>query len=291
LSILQQAGLKNDVMIITKFYLTEEDVIKLETFSQSFNVLLLLTFNNTLKQVEPMGEGKYFKKKKWKSLDYLEKHGKKLKYAHYYRPIVSGWNDQKWQIEESLKFGDRTGVSIIGGLKNIEGLNEYVKARGLPPLPVSSSKEGQEQSKLFPSELVNKILEIHQALNLTSTIVKDQSCGLTVLLSKTKLTPNVEALKMKDLLYEQQEPGCMGRCSSSQLAICTAPPPPSKEEVQSALEQLGMRDVEFDITPKAVILHSMEHEKPLDVSSAFLKTLSARFKYAFICQQTEGGVV
>jgi DNA repair photolyase len=73
LELLEQRRLTNDVMIITKYYLTREDIERLETFRNS-NILLLLTFNSNPAEIEPTGASKAFAQKRWDTLELLDEH-------------------------------------------------------------------------------------------------------------------------------------------------------------------------------------------------------------------------
>jgi hypothetical protein len=211
-------------------------------------------------------------------LDHLRDHRQRLSWCHYYRPIVCGWNDDDDQIADALRFGEHAGLSVLGGLKPIAGLSEYAQARGLPTPQLSDERDG----KIFPDELVNRILAVHRRLGLKSTLVADQSCGLTVLLSRAKgrPVPNIEALKMFDQARPDRHPRCFGRCPPEQLAACGAPPKPSVQTVKSALRALDVK-ADFDIEDGGVYLHA----SPDEVSDATVETLVGLLSYAVFVRE------
>ena len=271
LALLEQRRLRNDVMIITKYYLTREDIERLETFSNS-NILLLLTFNSNPAEIEPTGASKAFVQKRWDTLELLNENAQHTLWGHYYRPIARGWNDSEEQITQALLYGEATGVSVLGGLKYIDGLDKYLEARDAPR-PVG---EYSADTKTLDPQVLDRIFRIHEKLGLTSILVGDQSCGLTVLLSRRKLTPNVEALKMYDAAYPGRAAGCMGRCPQAQLETCARPPAPARQDVRGTLDKIGLEGVEFRVEEHGLLLEI----DPAHLTTPRREALASRFRYA-----------
>ena len=271
LALLEQRRLTNDVMIITKYYLTREDIERLETFRNS-NILLLLTFNSNPAEIEPTGASRAFVQKRWDTLELLNEHAQHTLWGHYYRPIARGWNDSEEQITQALLYGEATGVSVLGGLKYIDGLDKYLEARDAPR-PVG---EYSTDTKTLDPQVLDRIFRIHEKLGLTSILVGDQSCGLTVLLSRRKLTPNVEALKMYDAAFPGRPAKCMGRCPQAQLEICARPPAPTRQDVRDALDKIGLEGVGFSVDERGLLLDT----DPAHLTTSRQEALASRFRYA-----------
>jgi hypothetical protein len=272
LDLLQRRELGNDVMIITKHPIGREDVARLGSYTSSFRVLLFLTYNAAPAEMESMGSGEGFRLRRWETLDHLARHPE-LSAAHYFRPIVPGWNDGPDQIEDALRFGDRLGITVIGGLKEIPQLTELSARRRLP-LPLIDGSAG---GKHFPPELVQRVLDTHARLGLTSTIVGDQSCGLTLMLSRVTghAVPNVEAVRM----YDRANGGpdrCMGLCPPDQLAACGAPARPTPVAVRGLLERAGHEDVGFEVTDDGVLID----RRAAGPGDSLVRSLAAHLRYA-----------
>jgi hypothetical protein len=267
LELLEERGWRNDVMIITKHFISEADVARLASFT-SFQILLFLTHSAAPVEMEALGARPGFTRRKRETVEYLLAQPR-LAAAHYYRPIVPGWNDSEEQIAEALTFGEPLGVTVVGGLKEIPNLPEISQRRGLRVPVVATGDE----HKHFPPELVDRILAVHQRLGLTSTIVGDQSCGLTVLLSRLRgsAVPNVEAVRMYDAATGRR-PKCMGRCPAEQLAACERPPAPDDRTVRSLLAGTG---VDFTIAEDGVYLHSATVP-----GKSTIESLAAHLRYA-----------
>lgn len=270
LDLLEARGWRNDVMIITKHYLRPEDVDRLAGY-RSFRILLFLTYNAAPAAMETMGAAPEFAQRQRRTVELLSRHPHIAK-AHYFRPIVPGWNDTPERLADALTFGEPLGLTVIGGLKAIPNLLQITEQRQLPSPSITPSRDG---NKHFPPELVDRILAVHSRLGLTSTIVGDQSCGLTVMLSRAlgRPVPNVEAVRMYDASTGRR-PRCMGRCSTAQLEVCARPPAPDHAAVRHELDRLG---IEADLRVEPDGVHLTSETAP---SKAELESLAAGFRYA-----------
>ena len=269
LELLQERGWRNDVMIITKHFLREQDVERLASFT-SFQILLFLTHNAAPAEMETMGASAAFLEHKRRTVEYVLAQPR-LSAAHYFRPIVPGWNDSDEQLAAALRFGEPLGLTVIGGLKEIPNLDQVSRRRGLAP-PAVAAEGG---AKYFPPELVERILTVHRDLGLTSTLVGDQSCGLTVMLSKRagKPVPNVEATRMYDLVTGRSAK-CLALCPPDQLAACSAPPAPTRGQVEELLVRGGVESA-FEVRSDGLFLRSPDQPGP-----GVVESLAAHLSYA-----------
>jgi hypothetical protein len=228
--------------------------------------------------METVGSTPGFAARRRRTVDYVRSHPG-LAAAHYYRPIVPGWNDTDEQIAEALAFGEPLGLTVVGGLKETPNLLDMTARRGLIP-PIVGGDAGRE--KHFPPELVDRIFAIHRSLGLTSTIVGDQSCGLAVMLSRLGGTavPNVEAVRMYDDATGRR-PKCMGRCPADQLAACVRPPRPDHATVRALVDRLGVGP-SFRITDSGVYLRPRRRPTPQEVDF-----LAAHLRFAVFVEQGE----
>lgn len=238
-------GYKNDILLITKMYLTKEDVERLDSYEN--DILLLLTYTANRENIEPVIGKKKFREKQFKEIEYLNL-AKKLKWGHYYRPLVEGWNDSEEQIIEALEFGSYSCTSVIGGLKLLTNMKEIVKENNIE-MPIGDFKD--RSFKYLSPRIVDKIINIYERKNYKQVLVNDQSCGIAIIKGEYgKLAPNAECLRLFDeynlnnkfksnrednnLLH-----GCLGRCSEEQLSICSKKwQTGNKEVIVQILEKL-----------------------------------------------------
>jgi hypothetical protein len=238
----------NPVMIITKMPLTEAD---LEVFaSVPQRILLLLTYNSAPTSMETFSGLAHIEEGRWKTTDLLEHASQNVRAAHYYRPVVPGWNDSDEQIDRALRFGGRLGVSVIGGLKDVPNLHSYVTIRGLDS---QSLAQLPESGKLLPEDLLERIVRRHHEAGLSSILVTDQSCALTIMLGEpARPVSNIEALRRMDQVTARK-PKCFGRCPAPQVRACdrsadAGEADAGEPEVRSLLRQLGYTGVDFSVS-------------------------------------------
>jgi hypothetical protein len=279
LELLDERRWHSDVMIITKHFVTDEDVARLASF-RFLRLLLFLSYNAAPAAMERMGARTGFVERKRHTVDAILANPV-LSAAHYYRPIVPGWNDSEEQIADALTFGEPLGLTVVGGLKEIPGLDDASRRRHLS-IPVVP--KGATSTKHFPPELLDRILRVHQQLGLRSELVGDQSCGLTVMLSRRerRAVPNVEALRMYDAV-SGQPPKCMGRCLPEQMEVCGRPPAPDHATVRDLSDRMGI-DAEVEITDRGVYLLSPHRPEPSATAA-----LAAHLRYAVFWQMTGAG--
>jgi hypothetical protein len=251
LCLLREAGLDNPVMVITKMPVTAADVAAFAD-AAPLRILLLVTYNGAPGEMETFSGVRHVREGRWASLDLLADLPPHVRAAHYYRPIVPTWNDSDEQIVECLRFGARLGITVIGGLKPIAGLDRYAARRGLPVEVLGGQHAGAAStSKLFPAALERRILDHHARLGLTSVVVKDQSCALTLMLRQSGPVPNIEAVRRYDALTGR-DPVCLARCPDDQVAACDRGGQPDAAAVRRVLSRLGHPGLAFHCAGSAV---------------------------------------
>ena len=97
-----------------------------------------------------------------------------------------------------------------------------------------------------------------------------------MLLSRRKLTPNVEALKKYDAAFPGRPAKCMGRCPQAQLEVCARPPAPTRQDVRDALDKIGLEGIGFSVDERGLLLDTdLAH-----LTTSRRETLASRFRYA-----------
>ncbi|PFL57208.1 hypothetical protein COJ27_29855 [Bacillus cereus] len=269
IELIHKNKLKNPILIITKYYLTEEDVSRLAYYAKDLNILLFLTYNANPPEIEPLGNKPKFKELRWKTRDILARYPE-VKWLHYYRPIIEGWNDSVEQIKESLEYGAPSGISVIGGMKLIPDLHSYLKERNAP-LPKGTYKEN---TKAMPEDLTKKIMKVHRDNNFSSIIVSDQACGISLLIGKYlgEEISNIEAIKKFDNIRDYKV--CMKLCSDKQINLCSNPLKPNRKQVLFYMKEFDFPNNEFDINDNGVIIKSTSK-----ISSEKIFALIVQLKY------------
>lgn len=244
-------GYRNDIILISKWYLSEDDIKKLDSYEN--NILLFLTYTANRENVEPVTGRKEIRRKQFEQLEYLHK-AKKLKWAHYYRPIARGWNDCEDQIIEALEFGNNACASVLGGLKLLTNMEEIATSCSIP-IPQGDFKN--RAYKFLDPMLLDKIINIYERKGFSQVLVGDQSCGISILKGAYgNKIPNVEGLRMYDNYFDKKSNGggtsrpdnnialgCFGRCNEKQMNLCTYGKKNWDEvRINEGLHQIGIKN-------------------------------------------------
>ncbi|WP_311777499.1 hypothetical protein [Trueperella abortisuis] len=212
---LEENSVEDLIILITKAPLSEDDISFLSDLKK-IRIALFLDYTGADGRMERMSGHTNVREARWRARDrILEERPECVALAHYCRPVVEGWNDTYVQIADALRFGEPLGISVIGGLVAVPGIETAARARGLP-LPAMDQIEGR---KVFPATLEARITAIHEELQLSSILVKDQACALTLMDRKFtgRAEANTEAIRRYDDVLGRERPICMARCDERQI--------------------------------------------------------------------------
>lgn len=258
-------GFKNDILLISKMFLSEDDVKRLDSYDN--NILLFLTYTANRENIEPVCGSEYVRKKKFEQLVYLNR-AKRLKWAHYYRPLAEGWNDSEEQILEALRFGENSGITVIGGLKLLTNMEDIAYENNIV-MPKGDFKN--RAYKFLSTELLEKVLEVYNKNNIKTILVGDQSCGIALLKAKYgHPTPNVEALRLYDEYSRTNKKdahltrpnnniryGCFEKCSAAQIKLCSGLSDIMPNQVNDLLSRIGLGDANYIIKEDGIHVDKM----------------------------------
>lgn len=237
----------------------------------SLKVILFLDCTASDGRVERMSGSDALIRARWRTRDkLLAADMRSVELAHYYRPIVEGWNDSEDQIESALQFGEPLGISLIGGIVPSRWMNRDAQRVGLSAVQ-QTNFDGR---KIFPVGLENRTLETHRRLGLNSVLVKDQSCAVTILLSRfdRKIHPNVEAVKRYDEVLKRNRPSCLGQCTKEQLCSCERGEVVDSQEFLNILSELNLEDLNVGLSQDGRTIIASEQLRDRDRDRLIMRT-------------------
>lgn len=232
LKLLQKYNIKNDVIIITKYYLEKNDIEILNTYKNN-KIFIFVTYNANSPEIEPLSKISKINDKRWETVKLLKKYAAdNIFYAHYYRPIIVGENDDDESIKQSLLFGQDYGMSVLGGLK-------------------------VDQIKNLPQQTIDKIKRIHLKHKINSVLVLDQSCALTIFNNtiKNSLQSNLEHICLKS------PNKCLAMCGEEQLLACKSiPKKPGINAINEYSNKLGILTEHICIQSKHIRIKNISEQ-------------------------------
>ncbi len=213
---LDSLGYENNVGLITKHLVKEEDIDFLESLS-NLNLTMMLSYSEMPERIEPQGN-----KVRIKTLENLS--GSELNTILYWRPIVDGWNTDRERIDTVLENGEKyADAFVMSGLTFTEKIKENLKGRGIEP----PYEKTDPLSKQFPKQVVNKILETYREIGITKPLFRKTSCGVSYLEEESDYNTH----------WENREKYCLETCPKKQKERCYNIKPPKESQVKSLMEK------------------------------------------------------
>ena len=162
----------NPILIITKGYITEEQIKQIEKID--LNLIILYTFSGLSEKLENRNE-----KSQIETLKKLSKL-QNCKLINYYRPVIEGINSDKETIEHIAKIVTKyCRASIVSGIRMNTHLKQIFEKNGIT-IP---EKYDTDHKVLYP-ETYNKIKEIFKQTKKEYPVFKKTSCGVSYICGK-----------------------------------------------------------------------------------------------------------
>ncbi|WP_327359649.1 radical SAM protein [Streptomyces sp. NBC_01304] len=171
LRMLDEQGLTNHVLIITRWKVDEEDCAVLNSFAN-----LRLTVLVTHSGIEHGGIEPVNSTIAADSLRTLYANADRYRTVHYWRPIVPGLNDSDEHLERARELSLSAHATVFTGLFYRDEIAAYYESVGLP-----SPYEGTARRKIMPEEAEQRILEAFanpQPGKEWGTLFRKTSCGV-----------------------------------------------------------------------------------------------------------------
>jgi DNA repair photolyase len=168
LQLLDGQGLTNLMLIITRYKVTVEDMLLLESL-KSLKVILLFTYSGLGgTNIEPLPNSVPLS-----SIDIAFKNKEHVRTILYWRPIVPGWNDDDSTIEHVLDVAQKTDAIAYTGLFYRPQQQSYFEEQGIElPYDITARR------KVLPEEMELKILRKYKESGIRTPIFRKTSCAV-----------------------------------------------------------------------------------------------------------------
>lgn len=215
LQLLDQRGLTNPVLIITRWKVDEDDIAMLDQLS-NLRVTVLVTWSGIADQrIEPV-ESAIAEQ----SLENLSRLAARTRKILYWRPIVAGLNDTCDHIARASRLSSFADATVFTGMFHRDEIREYLRSTGVEDLYAEVARR-----KIMPRELESKILAEFSGRN----IFRKTSCGVAF------------AHRTHDYNGHFGVKGLCDICPGSQVEICAAVhATPSRAAAERLAETAGL---------------------------------------------------
>lgn len=246
LEYLDKRGLRNNMLVITRYRVTAEDCARLNTLS-SIKLTLLITYSGIVdNRIEPIASDIAIK-----SLHTAYEHSGRYRVILYWRPIVPGLNDSDEDIKRAKELSLRAHATVFSGLFYRDQIRAYYQSIGLPEPYTDVARR-----KILPASTEARIIEAF-AQSPAGPLFRKTSCGVCYTHGIPDYNGHYGIQEVCDICPPEQVVRCAG---AHQM--------PNLEAVMSLAKQIG--DVRVvQITPRAVILEGFNEQQRYFMQHAF----------------------
>ncbi len=243
---LDARGLNNHVLIITRYHITDEDCVRLNSLS-SVKVTLLITYSGiTNNRIEPISSEIAVK-----SLDTAFKHAERYRVILYWRPIVPGLNDSEENLKRVRELSLRAHATVFTGLFYRDEIKEYYQATGLPePYPEVARR------KILPRLTEARILKAF-SIKPAGVLFRKTSCGVCYAHNDPDYNGHYGIREVCDICPTEQ----ISRCGKAHRM-------PDARQVELVTKTIGQGSL-IKITKRAVILSGFNEQQRYFLQHAF----------------------
>lgn len=169
LKMLDNARIKNVVMLITRYKISKSDIEKLESFC-NIKIVVFFTYSGIRdRKIEPVAD--------MKNIDELANcvHlAKKVKFVQYWRPIVYGWNDGDHIIKNVLQYAKFFDAIVVKGLRHKKENNDYFLQKN-----INIFHQYGQYKKILDKNILQKIYSEHKDMCIDTPIFQKTSCAIS----------------------------------------------------------------------------------------------------------------
>jgi DNA repair photolyase len=217
---LDERGLTNLVLLITRFRVTEADMTALEQL-RHLRVTLLFTYSGiTDPRVEPIAKSAVT----LTSLATACQAGNRTKVILYWRPIVPGWNDDPATMARVLDAARDADAIVFTGYYHKEQNAGYLRSLGVK-VPYAGD---YDRRKVMPAELDETVIAAWRASGATVPLFRKTSCGVCFAHGVSDYNGHWGVRELCDICPQAQR----GRCRDAHR-------PPTASQLRRILDQLG----------------------------------------------------
>jgi hypothetical protein len=239
LELLDQRGLHNHVLVITRWRVDEADCARLNQFT-SIRLTVLVTHSGIDRpRIEPVDS-----RVAQASLRTLYAHARRYRAVLYWRPIVPGLNDTAAHLAVARQLSEHAHATVFTGLFYRDEIRAYYRELGLPEPYQSTARR-----KVLPHQLEQRILAAFRRPDGTyGNLYRKTSCGVT------------GAHQIPDYNGHYGIPELGDICPAAQLQRCAAAfHRPDQAQVKQMALHLGATAVPV-ITDRAIIVQGLNEQ-------------------------------
>lgn len=238
---LDQRGLTNHVLVITRHQMKPDDIDRLNQL-QHVKVTLLFTYSGIdNKDIEPYPSHVAAESLKLMSAP----RERRYKTVLYWRPLVPGLNDSPEHLDAAYELSKHADATVFTGLFYRDQIAEYYRANNLP-----EPYDETARRKIVPETLERRVLSTFAG---SESLFRKTSCAVSYAHGEADYNGHYGIRELCDI------------CPLSQLDLCkSAHQVPSAARMQEVARTLPEASglVVVDITERAAVVSGLAEEQP-----------------------------
>nr|BAP34728.1 hypothetical protein [Streptomyces sp. ML694-90F3] len=233
---LDEHGLTNHVLVITRWRVTAEDCTVLNSF-RNLRLTVLVTHSNISDpRIEPVDSAIAAL-----SLRTLHEHAERYRTVLYWRPIVPGLNDTDADIERAHELSRHAHATVFTGLFFRQQMADYYAAHGLP-----SPYDQTARRKIMPEAAERRILDAFERDGTWGALFRKTSCAVAFAHGEADYNGHYGIRELCDICPPEQITRCADAWTPPDLATLT----------QEARRLGAVGDIE--ITDRAIVVEGLD---------------------------------
>lgn len=236
LRVLDEQGLTNHVLIITRWRVTPEDCAVLNSFTHLRLTVLVTHSNIANPAIEPVDSTIAAR-----SLRTLYENAERYRTVLYWRPIVPGLNDSTADIERARELSRHAHATVFTGLFFRDQIASYYRAHGLP-MPYDETA----RRKIMPEVSEQRILDAFQQEGTWGALFRKTSCGVAYAHGEADYNGHFGIRELCDICPETQ----IARCQAAWVK-------PDPVTVTAEAQALGATGV-VEVNDRAIVVEGLD---------------------------------
>lgn len=233
---LDEQGMTNHVLIITRWRVAPEDCDVLNSFT-NLRLTVLVTHSNIANPaIEPVDS-----RIAAESLRTLHEHAERYRTVLYWRPIVPGLNDSDADIERARELSQHAHATVFTGLFFREEIASYYESHGLP-MPYDETA----RRKIMPEVAEQRVLDAFHQNGSWGALFRKTSCGVAFAHGEADYNGHFGVRELCEI------------CPKDQIARCQAawvkPDPAAVTQEARALGATG----EVEVNDRAIVVEGLD---------------------------------
>jgi DNA repair photolyase len=239
LELLDAAGYRNHLLIISRFVFEAEDADRLNRLV-NLRVTLLFTYSGIADtRIEPIDSGIAER-----SLKLAHSLAKNYRVILYWRPLVPGLNDSDEHIRKIQLLSANCHAVVFTGLFYRKQIRDFFHEHGIADPHTETARR-----KILPHELEQRILSSFHAAGLNGKIFRKTSCGVAFAHSVADYNGHYCIREICDICPVAQ----VERCASEHRS-------PPLGEISDLAAALGADSIP-EITDRAVLVTGLDEQR------------------------------